>query len=208
MKTLIAVPCFDHVPALFCNSLSMLQRVGECLQAMQPGSLVYTSRNMLGSHAAQIGADFILWLDSDMVFPPDTMQRLFDSMEKTGADIITGLYFRRVPPYSPVLFSELDIHSAEETASYKEVDDIPAGPFEVAACGFGCVLMKTDVIRAVQLEYGNLFAPIGNNGEDVAFCWRARQCGYKIICDPSIECAHVGQIAVNRAFYENYRKAK
>ena len=35
-----------------------------------------------------------------------------------------------------------------------------------------------------------MFAPINGVGEDLSFCWRARQCGYKIWCDPSIALGH------------------
>lgn len=206
MKTLIAIPCFDHVPAKFCASLAMLKHVGSCRIAMQPGSLIYTARQTLAAFATSLGTDYIAWFDSDMVFPPDTLERLFDTMDRTGADMVTGLYFRRVPPYSPVLFDKLDIDPETGSCAWSGPEEIPAEPFEVAACGFGCVLMKTDVCRAVQVEFDSMFAPIANNGEDIAFCWRARQCGYKIICDPAIELGHVGQIAVNRAFYENIRR--
>ena len=46
------------------------------------------------------------------------------------------------------------------------------------------------------------------NGEDVAFCWRARQCGYKIWCDPSTECGHVAYNTVTRDFYRAFHSAK
>ena len=206
-KTIIAVPCMDQVPARFAQSMTDLIKVGECKTVYNIGSLIYTSRNKIAQYAVSVGADYIAWFDSDMTFKPDTLQRLFQTLQETGADIVTGVYYRRVPPFTPVLFSELDI-TPEGICKWAEPAEVPAGPFEVAACGFGCVLLKTDVCRAVQVEYDNMFSPIGNNGEDIAFCWRARQCGYKIICDPSIECGHVGNIVVNSDFYENYRRAR
>ena len=42
MKTLIAVPCMDQVPAPFCQSLAQLQKEGECVLAMKSGALIYT----------------------------------------------------------------------------------------------------------------------------------------------------------------------
>ena len=202
MKVLIAVPCMDQVPAPFCQSLALLQKTGECTLAMQSGSLVYTSRNALATKAIQMEADYVFWLDSDMVFKPDTLIRMMETLQKNDLDILTGLYFRRVPPYSPVLFEKIEMDG--EACDYAEFKTIPDGLFEVGACGFGCVLMKTDVFFDVQSKYGNMFAPIGNTGEDVAFCWRARQCGYKIICDPSVECGHVGYSVVNGQFFKAF----
>lgn len=204
MKTLIAVPCFDQVPTLFCQSLALLRNVDECTLAMKPGSLVYAARNDLATTAIQQDFDYVLWLDSDMVFEPDVMERMFKTLKENDLDILTGLYFRRVVPYTPVLFDRLNIE--DEICDWSEFAEIPEGLFEVGGCGFGCVLMKTDVFYDVQSKFGNMFAPIGNNGEDVAFCWRARQCGFKIMCDPSIIFGHVRTSVVNEKFFEVFKK--
>ena len=76
MKTLIAVPCMDSVPTPFCRSLAMLQKVGDCAISFQVSSLIYTARDNLARKAVDMGADQILWLDSDMVFNPDLMEQL------------------------------------------------------------------------------------------------------------------------------------
>lgn len=207
MKTLVAVPSMDQVPALFAQSLAMLQRPEGDTPAVsfQIGSLIYTSRNTLALRAVQIDATHVFWLDSDMVFDPDTLIRMHKTMEETGADIVTGLYYRRVPPYTPVLFSKIEM--TDSKCEWEEFKEVPEEPFEVAACGFGCVLMKIDVLWDVQVNQGNPFSPIHNCGEDIAFCWRARQEGYKILCDPRIPLGHVGTYTIGKAMYESYRKA-
>ena len=204
MKILIAVPCMDQVPFTFAQSLSTLEKIGECKLAMKSGSLIYTSRNSLAMMAIQMDADFVFWLDSDMVFKSDTLIRMMDTLKKNDLDILTGLYFRRVPPYSPVLFDKLEQNG--EITEFSEFKTVPEGLFEVGGCGFGCVLMKTDVFFDVQSKFGNMFAPRGNNGEDVAFCIRARECGYKIYCDPSIVCGHVGYSVIDDQFYRVFQK--
>lgn len=202
MKILIAVPCMDQVPVPFCHSLAQLQKTGECTLMMKSGSLIYTSRNAIATAAIKMDADYVFWLDSDMVFKPDTLIRMMDTLKANDLDILSGLYFRRVPPYSPVLFDKIEINGVE--CDYSEYSRIPDGLFEVGACGFGCVLMKTDVFFDVQSKFGNMFAPIGNTGEDVAFCWRARQCGYKVFCDPSVLCGHVGYSVVDGQFFKAF----
>ena len=204
MKTLIAVPCMDSVAFQFCQSLALLQKEGECSLAMKAGSLIYTARNDLATMAIQMNADYVFWLDSDMTFQPDTLVRMMKTLKEKDLDILTGLYFRRVPPYSPVLFNKLDIKGV--SCDWSEFREIPKDLFEVGGCGFGCVLMKTDVFYDVQSRFSTMFAPIGNNGEDVAFCWRARECGYKIWCDPSVVCGHVSHAIVNEDFYKVFTK--
>lgn len=208
MKTLIAIPSMDLVPARFAQSLAMLRKDGECEIAFQIGSLVYNARNSLANIAIQTEADRVLWLDSDMVFAPDILSILGETMKETDADIVTGLYFRRVPPYTPVLYDKLE-QVSELSAEYRELKDLPKERiFEVAGCGFGCVLMGTDVFLSLDSKFGQLFNPTPGMGEDLAFCWRARQCGYKIICDQSVQLGHVGYEVYTKGFYNAYRQRK
>lgn len=207
LKILICVPCMDQVPALFCQSLSMLTKTDNCAIAFEMSSLIYTARNHMAKAAVDMEADLTLWLDSDMVFSPDLLIRLLETMRKTGAEIVTGVYYRRRAPYTPVLFDKLEINVEDESADYSEFTDIPNDVFEVGGCGFGACLVDTGVYLDVQSKFGNCFSPIGNNGEDAAFCWRARQCGNKIVADPKIKLGHVGQAVIGADTYAAFRAA-
>lgn len=200
MKTLIAIPCMDQVPALFAQCLCTLKKVGDCVLAFQMGSLIYTSRNDLGRLAIQSGADYVLWLDSDMTFDPDTLERMLKRAQEENIDFLTGIYYRRVAPYTPVLFDTLTYE--DEKANWTEFKSLPENALvEVGGCGFGCVLMSTEVLMSVQAKFGTMFQPMLGLGEDLAFCWRARECGYKIICDTGIEAGHVGTCLVNGSYW-------
>ena len=204
-KVLIAIPCMDQVPAPFAQSLAMIRKPDkdEVACAFQMGSLIYTSRNNLALQAMQLETDYVLWLDSDMVFYQDILVDMKNEMEEKGLDFLSGLYFRRTPPFSPVLFDQLDIDE-DYNCTWTDFQDLPKELFKVGGCGFGAVLIKTDVLFDVQCKYETMFTPVGNMGEDLSFCWRARQCGYDIWCDPDIELGHVGYTVINRKFYESY----
>lgn len=203
-KILIAVPCMDQVPALFCQSLAQLQKIYECHLTMKMGSLIHLSRNEIASMSLAEEYDYVFWLDSDMVFKPDTLVRMVHTLEEKDLDMLSGLYFRRVPMYTPVIFDRLEFE--ERVCKWSEFKDLPEDLFEIGGCGFGCVLMKTDVFLDVYCRFKQMFEPIGDNGEDVAFCWRARQCGYKIWCDPSVICGHVGYSVVDEKFFMAFRE--
>lgn len=200
MKTLIAVPSMDHVPALFAQSLAMLQKVGECAVSFEIGSLVYMARDNLAKTALKLEADYVFWLDSDMLFNPDILAHMLRTAEENNLDILTGLYFRRSEPFTPVIFEKVE--TTETGCSVSEFAKIPDQLFEVAAAGFGCLLMKTEVLMDVAGRFGAMFEPMQQMGEDVSFCWRARQCGYKIFCDPSQPLGHVGTAIYTRLHYE------
>ena len=205
MKILIAVPCMDLVPAQFASSLATLRKVGDCVVAFQMGSLIYNSRNDLAKKAIASECDYILWLDSDMVFDPDTLEKLIADRE--SGDIISGLYFRRVQPFSPVAFSQLQI-TEQGGCIWKNQETIPGEIFPVEGCGFGCVLMPVSAVADIIAKFGNAFAPICGVGEDLSFCWRARQCGYKIVCDPRIKLGHVGHHVITEQFYESFKNVR
>lgn len=207
-KILIAVPCMDQLPAQFAHSLATLTSYGiedtEISIWFNLGSLIYTSRDMIAKKALLDEADLVMWFDSDMVFNPDTLKRLLEHIDN-GADMVTGIYYRRTPPFSPIAFTTMNLNEDGTAFTWEEPDKIPDEPFEVAACGFGCVLMRSEIFVAVFAKFGQLFTPIANCGEDIAFCWRARQCGYKILADPSIGLGHVGHTIITKDFFENYQ---
>lgn len=207
-KILIAVPCMDQVSARFAQCLSTLKKVGKCTVSFFIGSLIYDSRNRLASMAVEMEADYILWLDSDMIFSPDTLERMVNILEvNKEVDVLSGLYFRRGHPFTPVLFSKLEVNE-DNILEWDDVHELPDGLFEVAGCGFGCVLMRTELLLDLASKEGGgvWFTPIANAGEDCAFCIRARREGYRIFCDPSIELGHLGYAPITRSFYEAIKK--
>ena len=203
-KILIAVPCMDMVSARFAQSLTTLKKVGQCTVSFLIGSLVYDSRNKLAGMAVEMDADYILWFDSDMVFPPDTLERMMKVLdEHPEIDVLSGLYFRRGHPFTPVLFSKLEVND-EGTLDFADVEELPDELFEIAGCGFGCVLMRTEMLLDIAAKEGGgmWFSPIANAGEDCAFCIRARENGYRIFCDPNIHLGHMAYTPVTKSFYK------
>ena len=135
-KIMIAVPCMDMVSARFAQSLATLKKVGTCTVSFLMGSLIYDSRNRLAGMAVQMEADYILWLDSDMVFQPDTLERMMRVLdEHPEVDVLSGLYFRRGHPFTPVIFSKLEIDE-NGNLDFADYNDVPDELFEVAGCDF------------------------------------------------------------------------
>ena len=208
MKTLIAIPCMDYIEADFVECLTALvsrYSPDEVEVKYLKASLVYDARNQLTKYVLDKGCyDFVLWLDSDMTFTPDLLDRLMEDIE--GRQAVTGLCFGRRPPFKPCIYKKLDV---EQTAT-------PSGPmlmptcenwfdyprdqiFEVQACGFACVLMRTEVLEKM-LVYGVPFFPVGGLGEDLTFCWRARKQDIHFHCDSRLKIGHIMRISVDEKF--------
>ena len=128
-------------------------------------------------------------------------------MEANDLDILSGVYYRRVPPYTPVLFEKLEMDSNQH-CEHLNMAKVPDGLFEVEGIGFGCVLMTTSVLLDVIAKFRDAFSPIGRVGEDLSFCIRARECGYKIYADSSIQLGHCSHSIVTKEFFEAYSTSK
>lgn len=205
-KILIAIPSMDMVAAGFAQSLASLNKTDYCAVSFVCGSLIYDARNKLAAQAIKLEADYVMWFDSDMTFKPDTMLQLLKDIEQNECDIVSGLYCRRTRPYTPVAFSKFDIEAEDKTATFEDYKGELEGLHEVEGVGFGCVLMKSDVIFEMFSKYGDCFAPIGKAGEDLSFCWRARQLGYKMFLDADVKCGHIGYQEITQSFYEAFKE--
>lgn len=206
MRTMIAVPCGDTLQFEFVQSLFNMKHVGATALRMISSSLIFKNRNDLALMAVAEKADFVLWLDSDMVFPSDLMVDLMADME--GRDMVAGVCHMRRPPFTPVLYKKLRQGlTPGENESEKYMDYPKDKPFKIEACGFGCVMMRTSVIEAIVDKYHEIFAPLPGYGEDLSFCVRARGCGIDIWADPKVQVGHKAATIVTDKTFEAYRKA-
>lgn len=200
MKIMIAVPCFDHMDVQFVNCLENLERVGECKVEFAASSLIYDARNGLAMKAINEGYDWVLWLDSDMVFGPTLLKDLL----ATGKDLVCGLYFSRRPPYKPAIFSKCYFEQnglLRKPISENYYDYPKKELFEVQAFGFAGVLTKVETLDVINSAMGLPFCPIPGFGEDLSFCIRARQIDYKLWCDSRISIGHIGKVIIDENVY-------
>lgn len=202
-KYLIAIPCFDTVYTDFMLSMLNMKRVGKCFCQVEKSSLIYNARNNLVQQAIDNDFDRILWLDSDILFEPDLMPRLAEHLDN-GIEYVSGLYFKRQYPTEPVCFKTItQMQEGREIVTKALIyEDYPKDQlFEIDATGFGAVMMTVDLAKRVKDKYGLPFSPHLGLGEDMSFCWRAKQVGAKLYCDSSIKLKHIGSIAYTESTY-------
>ena len=198
---LICIPTTDYMHAEFVRSLTNLIINLKDFHIMfsvkiMDGTLVHVTRDNLAKYAVQNCFTHTLWLDSDMVFDSD----LLDDLMFSGEEFVSGIYHARRPPHGSCIFKSID---TDNILRY-ELGEYPNNTFEIAGCGFGCVLLSTNIIRDVLNKYGTAFTPMKDLGEDLAFCERVRGCGHKIYCEPGVRLGHIGHITVypdDRAYW-------
>jgi GT2 family glycosyltransferase len=186
LRIAIAVPSADMVHADFAMCLARMCTTfqGIAINVINnKSSIVAIARNNGVQIAQDWDAHYLLFLDSDMMFPETTLPRLLRHRQ----DIVAATYTKRVPPY-PVLGSTLKADTGEA----------PPGLVEMARVPTGCLLIRMNVFEKLPRPYFRFDANEETGdivGEDYIFCDRARAAGFRIWCDPSLshEIGHIGQ---------------
>lgn len=209
MKTLIAIPCMDMVHTNFLKSILGMRKVGEVQFQISCSSLIYDARNGLVKRAIEGNFDRILWLDSDMDFDPDLMERLSADMDE-GREYVSALFFKRKAPIKPCIYSELAYMRNPDNGNLTPIavclEDYPQDQlFEIAASGMAATMMTVDLARRVQEKFGQPFSPQLGFGEDLSFCGRAKQVGARMWCDSRIKVGHVGMGVISESTYLSTR---
>ena len=195
MKTLIAVPCFDMVHTDFVDSFLALERPEGTVHTFIKNTLIYNARNSIAQNAINHGFDRVMWIDSDMIVPPETLSVLANDID-SGYDYVSGVYYMRSMPTRPVIYSKVWWKVQQDgwvETGRTHCQEVPQGLFEIAGSGFGCVMTSVDLLKRLVDKYGAPFTPLMGIGEDLAFCWRVNQIGAKMYCDSRIKCGHIGQ---------------
>ena len=206
MRTMIAIPALDTVRTEFFSSVCTMRHAGEVQFTVAQSSLTYDGRNLLAAAAIDGDFDRVLWLDSDILFPPDLEERLHADLD-AGHEMVSALYFTRKPPLRPVVYKAVEMDRMPDGRQIPRADswlDYPEETlFPVEACGFGAVMMRTSLLREVRDRYGLPFSPIMGFGEDLSFCMRMREMGRTVWCDSRIRVGHVGSCVYSA---EGYRR--
>lgn len=152
-------------------------------------SILPHSRNVLAAQALAASADYILWIDSDMSFPGDSLERLMAWRK----DIVSVNCVRRgVPPtYTATRYTD---------SGPQPIPTEPGatGVVAVDGVGFGVMLVNADVFRRLPQPWFTGAFEIDSNrqawGEDQLFCQAATAQGYSVYIDQGLshEIRHWG----------------
>ncbi len=161
---------------------------GTSMQAFG-SSLLPHSRQVLTDYATREPGKFthLLWLDSDMKFPADTLLRLVaHDVPIVGINAST----RIVPPRA---CAQLESGAPVVTTAES------TGLIEVRRCGFGVLLVKLEVFEHMSrpfYDFEYISEAEGFRGEDYYFCKKAAEIGYTIVIDQDLskQVEHIGAI--------------
>jgi hypothetical protein len=163
-------------------------------------------RNMLWDEAKRLGADYLLFLDSDVAVADDFNINVIEKLIKDNKDVVVGLYVDKRPPYR--------LHVYHFTADGLMMNR-PEWPkdkiFQVDAGPAGFMFISKKVMDAftpaIIKEVGKPFNYFDYGlptelGEDVSFCKRLTKLGLEVWADPTIKLIHFGKEGFTTEHYE------
>lgn len=186
-KVVLGVPSGDmmHADCAFALMGLVASSRARLVLANPKSCYVWQARNVCVDVAQQHGADWLFFVDSDIVLPSDALDRLLAH----NKDMVGATYIKRAPPHS-VLGSRLD-----------GALDMPAtGLLAMAEMPTGCLLIRTSLFDKLAKPYfRHEVAGDTMIGEDILFCRAMVARGVSIFCDMdlSYQLRHLGMHGYN-----------
>ena len=136
------------------------------------GCYIHLNRETCVLQAMESECSHILFVDSDVQFNFDAIARLLAH----GVDIVGARYNKKVIPIESTVKQDI-----------KELAEVPFVPT-------GFILINCEVFKKLKRPYF-FFEDKADSSEDLYFCNKAIEAGFKVYCDPTIQIAHLGTAA-------------
>lgn len=202
-RCVVLVPYGTHIVPRCESALKELERRGYAVRRVQGYAAIDQGRNQMATDALVAGFEETLWIDSDMGFKPEAVDRI----RAHGQPIVTV-----IAPQKGKRALACHILPGTKQLTFGK----GGGLHEILYAGTGFLHVRREVYTAMQEKlklpvcnerFGRVtipfFQPLVRRhdegtwylAEDYSFCHRARMCGYRILADTTIRIWHVGNYA-------------
>jgi hypothetical protein len=141
--------------------------------------------------AGKFTYDRVLWIDSDVTWEPDDVEKLF----QTDLEIVSGVYLTSTD-------GTVAAHFPDENGLPTKINRtellLHDSPIQVGGVGFGFVMMKQGVFESVQRPWfriGTVQRPDADFrtmvSEDYSWCGAAQAAGFDIWLHPLVKVGHI-----------------
>ena len=183
--------------------------------ARSKGNQIARQRNELFLKWEEEKTDWLLWIDSDIVFTTDSLDILLQYAHKDLVKVISGVYFipnlddtAPVPNPKPAIF--------EEGKFPRAIHPLPQNKLiEIDYAGFGFLLMHKSIINKIKEVANNesVFAETLRNdtpfiGEDIKFFMNLKKAGIQAYAHTGALSQHMKIFPVDINYYNAFYGAK
>lgn len=200
-KLTIGIPTMGTLPTAFVQSLMSLDKPN-CAISMVDRCVTHYARNIISNKfidgAEEHWGEYLLWIDSDQVFDPESLNEMIRTMnEYPEIDILGALIFKRVYPHTPTFYkvSKFDKDRYEPVLGSAKNSVVEC---DAIGCGF------TLIRRSVFAKMSKPFYKFDNMlGEDLYFCRKAKELGFRIFCHTGVKVGHISDVIIDESDYDS-----
>lgn len=220
-KVVLAFPHPHEVSARFSKSLMFLlaydmspkgpRRIAGFLPNSS-GANITNARNEIVKDFLERDLDWLLFIDTDMTFEPDLVERLIRAAHPEKRPILGALCFslQNGNEASPT------IYTFREDGRLGRIFDYPRDQLiQPAATGTGCLLIHRSVFEKMRGKFSPAYPWFQEThvkdlpvGEDITFCIRAGSMEIPTFVDTSIKCGHEKPFIVDEAMFDAQQTAR
>ncbi len=202
-KVMIAVPNLGHLHVNLVERILRWHLTGgsyETITLLAPRGIQPhdAARNYCVQAFLQTDFTHLFFLDSDVIPPLEALNALLDA----DKDIIAGLYpamkFRENRQIKEMcVYNRIGYAQTDGSSEYRLEEAHGSGVQEIDCAGTGCLLIKREVFeKLAPPHFQFLYTEKGLSavGEDINFCRKATEAGFKIYAHFGIICQHAKEI--------------
>lgn len=199
---------------------------GRELRSLTGPDLATARNTVAATFLDETDAEWLWFVDSDMGFAPDTVDRLVDAADPVSRRVVGALCFAQKRAgrgdlhaeryvITPTIYEYVEL---DDQVGFRPVEDYQRDHLQkVAATGCACVLIHRSVLHKIRDKHGpvwfdHLTHPGKGGGarrtfgEDLSFCVRAAGVGEDLFVDSSVKTSHEkGGIFLDEHAYDRDR---
>ena len=200
-RCVVLVPVGGEIEPRCEVGLVQLEQRGYTVRRIRGYSAIDQGRNQLATDAINDGFEETFWIDSDIEFDPDDVEKL----RGHNLPVSCGIYPKKgkralachvLPGTESITFGvdgglvEIQYAGAGFLHVRREVYEVLCSQLELPVCNlrWGRQMIPFFQPLVSQTEQGGWYL-----AEDYAFCERVRRCGFRVFADSSIRLSHIGK---------------
>jgi hypothetical protein len=169
------------VPAELSMTLAQIQQPMLCKTYIcaRKGIRSSIARHQMTLWAIEIGAEYIFYLDDDVMIPPSTLTEMYNVMElDKDIAVLSGVYVTKENIPSPLIFKR------PGEGAYWDFSAVPGVVEDIYSAGGGCLMARVSAIKESIAAYGHSgwkdvlpdkTGVVGLRGHDIQFMHQIHQ---------------------------------
>lgn len=204
MKILVAVPTFENIyPDTFKSIYDLDKGEHEVFFEFVRGYDCATARNKIAQKALDMGVDYVLMVDNDVVLPRDAIMLFLEEPKSVQlgsyAHRDTDNIYRgrtcicKLKDNQGKAYYNYPLDSEYTATELQELRDSGKYKIMIHGGGMGCAFINTGVFKAISYPWYDWvnYKTKGMLSEDLYFCEQCKSKRIPVYTDTRVTCGHI-----------------